>query len=144
MSIADEWREATTAEELRGVWTARSREETKPDKRPRLTPAEKKEGVINSVLVPTVGEEIMLARIINEPEYHCEGSTSDTWNHWLNVKHMKIFWKELYELDVVARVFEKKKDKEKVTFLEDSSSNSGLESLKAPEEKLRKKGFWGQ
>nr|VDD31254.1 unnamed protein product [Brassica oleracea] len=38
--------------------------------------------VINSVLVPTVGEEIMLARIINEePEYHCEGSTSDTWNH---------------------------------------------------------------
>ncbi|KAF3559832.1 hypothetical protein F2Q69_00013163 [Brassica cretica] len=45
MSIADEWREATTAEELRGVWTARSREETKPDKRPRHTPAEKKEGV---------------------------------------------------------------------------------------------------
>ena len=43
MSIADEWREATNAEELRGVWTARSREETKPDKRPRLTPAEKKE-----------------------------------------------------------------------------------------------------
>ena len=49
---------------------------------------------------------------------------------------MKIFWKELYELDVAARVFEKKKDKEKVTFLEDSSSNSGLESLKAPEERI--------
>ncbi|KAH0858795.1 hypothetical protein HID58_087056 [Brassica napus] len=65
--------------------------------------------VINSVLVPTVGEEIMLARIINEePEYHY----------------------------VAARVFEKKKDKEKVTFLEDSSSNSGLESLKAPEERI--------
>ncbi|KAH0904502.1 hypothetical protein HID58_044005, partial [Brassica napus] len=85
--------------------------------------------VINSVLVPTVGEEIMLARIIDEErEYHCEGSTSDTWNHWLNVKQKKIFWKELYDLD--------KKDKEKVTFLEDSSSKSGLESLKALEEKI--------
>ncbi|KAH0942473.1 hypothetical protein HID58_002110, partial [Brassica napus] len=93
--------------------------------------------VINSVLVPTVGEEIMLARIIDEErEYHCEGSTSDTWNHWLNVKQKKIFWKELYDLDVAARVFKKKKDKEKVTFLEDSSSKSGLESLKALEEKI--------
>ncbi|CAF2110065.1 unnamed protein product [Brassica napus] len=93
--------------------------------------------VINSVLVPTVGEEIMLARIIDEErEYHCEGSTIDTWNHWLNVKQKKIFWKELYDLDVAARVFKKKKDKEKVTFLEDSSSKSGLESLKALEEKI--------
>ncbi|CAG7884596.1 unnamed protein product [Brassica rapa] len=93
--------------------------------------------VINSVLVPTVGEEIMLARIIDEErEYHCEGSTSDTWNHWLNVKQKKIFWKELYDLDVAARVFKKKKDKEKVTFLEDSSSKFGLESLKALEEKI--------
>ncbi|CAN6883145.1 unnamed protein product [Brassica oleracea] len=93
--------------------------------------------VINSVLVPTVGEEIMMARIIDEErEYHCEGSTSDTWNHWLNVKQKKIFWKELYDLDVAARVFKKKKDKEKVTFLEDSSSKSGLESLKALEEKI--------
>ncbi|KAH0892379.1 hypothetical protein HID58_054808, partial [Brassica napus] len=93
--------------------------------------------VINSVLVPTVGEEIMLARIIDEErEYHCEGSTSDTWNHWLNVKQKKIFWKELYDLDVAARVFKKKKDKEKVMFLEDSSSKSGLESLKALEEKI--------
>ncbi|CAN6845541.1 unnamed protein product [Brassica oleracea var. botrytis] len=93
--------------------------------------------VINSVLVPTVGEKIMLARIIDEErEYHCEGSTSDTWNHWLNVKQNKIFWKELYDLDVAARVFKKKKDKEKVTFLEDSSSKSGLESLKALEEKI--------
>ncbi|KAH0883393.1 hypothetical protein HID58_059489 [Brassica napus] len=93
--------------------------------------------VINSVLVPTVGEEIMLARIIDEErEYHCEGSTSDTWNHWLNVKQKKIFWKELYDLDVAARVFKKKKDKEKVTFLEDSSSKSGLESLKALEENI--------
>ncbi|XP_013594902.1 PREDICTED: golgin subfamily A member 6-like protein 22 [Brassica oleracea var. oleracea] len=93
--------------------------------------------VINSVLVPTVGEEIMLARIIDEErEYHCEGSTSDTWNHWLNVKQKNIFWKELYDLDVAARVFKKKKDKEKVTFLEDSSSKSGLESLKALEERI--------
>ncbi|KAH0914921.1 hypothetical protein HID58_029367 [Brassica napus] len=65
--------------------------------------------VINSVLVPTVGEEIMLARIIDEErEYHCEGSTSDTWNHWLNVKQKKIFWKELYDLDVAARLWKKK------------------------------------
>ncbi|CDY56607.1 BnaCnng30690D, partial [Brassica napus] len=93
--------------------------------------------VINSVLVPTVGEEIMLARIIDEErEYHCEGSTSDTWNHWLNVKQKKIFWKELYDLDVAARVFKKKKDKEKVMFLEDSSSKSGLESWKALEENI--------
>ncbi|KAH0890459.1 hypothetical protein HID58_052888 [Brassica napus] len=93
--------------------------------------------VINSVLVPIVGEEIMLARIIDEErEYHCEGSTSDTWNHWLNVKQKKIFWKALYDLDVAAQVFKKKKDKEKVTFLEDSSSKSGLESLKALEEKI--------
>ncbi|CAG7862737.1 unnamed protein product [Brassica rapa] len=93
--------------------------------------------VINSVLVPTVGEEIMLSRIIDEErEYHCEGSTSNTWNHWINVKQKKIFWKELYDLDVAARVFNKKKDKEKVTFLEDSSSKSGLESLKVLEERI--------
>ena len=79
----------------------------------------------------------MLARIIDEePEYHCVESTSDTWSHWLNVKQKKIFWKEQYELDVDARVFEKKKDKEKVTFLEDSSSNFGLESLKGLEERI--------
>ncbi|KAF2556766.1 hypothetical protein F2Q68_00015218 [Brassica cretica] len=56
----------------------------------------------------------MLARIIDEePEYHCVESTN-----------------------VDARVFEKKKDKEKVTFLEDSSSNFGLESLKGLEERI--------
>ncbi|CAN6864932.1 unnamed protein product, partial [Brassica oleracea] len=38
--------------------------------------------VINSVLVPTVDEETLLARIIDlEPEYHREGSTSDRWNY---------------------------------------------------------------
>ncbi|CAN6890475.1 unnamed protein product [Brassica oleracea] len=38
--------------------------------------------VINSVLVPTVDEETLLACIIDpEPEYHCEGSTSDRWNY---------------------------------------------------------------
>ncbi|CAN7031085.1 unnamed protein product, partial [Brassica rapa subsp. trilocularis] len=38
--------------------------------------------VINSVLIPTVDEETLLARIIDlEPEYHREGSTSDRWNY---------------------------------------------------------------
>lgn len=56
---------------------------------------------INSVLVPTVDEETLLARIIDpEPEYHREDSTSDRWNYWLNVKQKKIWWKELYESDV--------------------------------------------
>ncbi|KAF8062135.1 hypothetical protein N665_1203s0005 [Sinapis alba] len=76
-----------------------------------------------------------------------EGSISDTWNHWLNVKHKKIWWKELYESNVVARVFTKKKEKEKITLLEGSSSTSGLEcSLKGLEERLLKsmeQGFSG-
>ncbi|CAN7049198.1 unnamed protein product [Brassica rapa subsp. trilocularis] len=104
--------------------------------------------VINSVLVPTVNEETLLARIIDtEPEYHCEGSTSDRWNYWLNVKHKKIWWKELYESDVAARKFTKTKDKEKVTIVEGSSSNSGLDSmLKGVEERIVKameEGFSG-
>ncbi|KAF3528292.1 hypothetical protein DY000_02037747 [Brassica cretica] len=70
--------------------------------------------VINSVLVPTLGEETLLARIIDEePECYPEGSASDTWNHWLVVKEKKIWWKELYEQDTGARVFTKQKDKEK-------------------------------
>ncbi|KAF8114426.1 hypothetical protein N665_0037s0003 [Sinapis alba] len=76
-----------------------------------------------------------------------EGSISDTWNHWLNVKQKKIWWKELYELDVAARVFTKKKEKEKITLLEGSSSRSGLEcSLKSLEERFLKameEGFSG-
>ncbi|KAF8098615.1 hypothetical protein N665_0262s0003 [Sinapis alba] len=55
--------------------------------------------------------------------------------------------KELYESDVVARVFTKKKEKEKITFLEGLSSTSGLEcSLKGLEERLWKsmeQGFSG-
>ncbi|CAG7877130.1 unnamed protein product [Brassica rapa] len=87
--------------------------------------------VINSVLVPTIGEQIMLARIIDEErEYDRQGSPSDTWNYWLNVKQKNIWWEELYELDQAARgVLPKKKDKEKVTFAEGSSSNSGLDSM---------------
>ncbi|CAN6837709.1 unnamed protein product [Brassica oleracea] len=50
--------------------------------------------VINSVLVPTIGEKIMLARIIDEErEYDRQGSPSDTWNYWLNVKQKNIWWK---------------------------------------------------
>ncbi|WZZ89246.1 hypothetical protein YC2023_117825 [Brassica napus] len=104
--------------------------------------------VINSVLVPTVDEETLLARIIDpEPEYQCEGSTSDRWNYWLNVKQKKIWWKELYVSDVAARKFTKTKDIEKVTIVEGSSSNSGLESmLKGVEERIVKameEGFSG-
>ncbi|CAN6934968.1 unnamed protein product [Brassica oleracea] len=76
-----------------------------------------------------------------------EGSTSNRWNYWLNVKQKKIWWKELYESDVAARKFTKTKDKEKVTIVEGSSSNSGLESmLKGVEEKIVKameEGFSG-
>ncbi|CAN6904084.1 unnamed protein product [Brassica oleracea] len=95
--------------------------------------------VINSVLVPTIGEQIMLARIIDEErEYDRQGSPSDTWNYWLNVKQKNIWWKELYELDQAARgVLPKNKDKEKVTFAEGSSSNSGLDSrLQGLEERI--------
>ncbi|CAN6933106.1 unnamed protein product [Brassica oleracea] len=95
--------------------------------------------VINSVLVPTIGEQIMLARIIDEErEYDRQGSPSDTWNYWLNVKQKNIWWKELYELDQAARgVLPKNKDKEKVTFAEESSSNSGLDSrLQGLEERI--------
>ncbi|XP_013626793.1 PREDICTED: uncharacterized protein At3g43530-like [Brassica oleracea var. oleracea] len=95
--------------------------------------------VINSVLVPTIGEQIMLARIIDEErEYDRQGSPSDTWNYWLNVKQENIWWKELYELDQAARgVLPKNKDKEKVTFAEGSSSNYGLDSrLQGLEERI--------
>ncbi|CAN6923284.1 unnamed protein product [Brassica oleracea] len=94
--------------------------------------------VINSVLVPTIGEQIMLAHIIDEErEYDRQGSPSDTWNYWLNVKQKNIWWKELYELDQAARVLPKKKDKEKVTFAKRSSSNFVLDSrLQGQEEKI--------
>ncbi|KAF8112087.1 hypothetical protein N665_0067s0008 [Sinapis alba] len=96
--------------------------------------------VINSVLVSTVSEERLMARIIDvESEYDSHGSTSDTWNFWLNVKQKTIWWKELYELDVNARVFTKKKDKEKVMSIKASSSNSGIDlSLKSLEDRILK------
>ncbi|KAF8087613.1 hypothetical protein N665_0575s0008 [Sinapis alba] len=51
----------------------------------------------------------------------------------------KIWWKELYVSDIAARVFTKKKEKEKITLLEGSSSTSGLEcSLNGLEERLLK------
>ena len=81
----------------------------------------------------------MLARIIDEEgEYDRQGSPSDTQNYWLNVKQKNIWWKQLYELDQAARgVLPKKKDKEKVTFAEGSSSNSGLDSrLQGMEERI--------
>ncbi|KAG2249022.1 hypothetical protein Bca4012_087649 [Brassica carinata] len=75
--------------------------------------------VINRVLVPTLGEETLLACIIDEePECYPEGSASDTWNHWLVVKEKKIWWKELYEQDTGARVFTKEKDKEKLEVMD--------------------------
>ncbi|KAG5387847.1 hypothetical protein IGI04_029388 [Brassica rapa subsp. trilocularis] len=54
-------------------------------------------------------------------------------------KQKKIWWKELFESDVAARKFTKTKDKEKVTIVEGSSSNSSLESmLKGVEERIVK------
>ncbi|KAH0905922.1 LOW QUALITY PROTEIN: hypothetical protein HID58_037749 [Brassica napus] len=47
---------------------------------------------------------------------------------WLTVKEKPIFWQKLYELDVVAREFSKKKDKGKVNE-EASSSNHGVEDI---------------
>jgi len=82
------------------------------------------------VLEPNIGEEMLLARIIDlEREYDRQGSPSETWNHWLTVKQKSIWWEELYDLDQAARVFTKKKDKEKVTFAEASSSDSSLQGL---------------
>ena len=46
-----------------------------------------------------------------EEEYERDGSQSDTWNYWLNVKGRTILWKELYELDIAARVFQGRKTK---------------------------------
>ncbi|KAH0883766.1 hypothetical protein HID58_059862 [Brassica napus] len=85
----------------------KSSKKSRPVREPVRTP---------SCVVPTIGEQIMLARIIDEErEYDRQGSPSDTWNYWLN----------LYELDQAARgVLPKNKDKEKVTFAEGSSSNS--------------------
>ncbi|KAJ4872484.1 acidic leucine-rich nuclear phosphoprotein 32 family member A-like [Raphanus sativus] len=94
--------------------------------------------IIDSMLLPTVDEEIMLVRIIDvEEEYEREGGLSDTWNYWLNVKGKKIWWKEMYELDIAARKFSKERKKGKGKVAEASSSNADLEStLKGFEEEI--------
>ncbi|KAJ4875509.1 hypothetical protein Rs2_40527 [Raphanus sativus] len=93
--------------------------------------------VITSVLVPTVDEQILLASIMEwEPDYENEEGLSNLWSTWLTVKEKPIFWQKLYELDVAAREFPKKKDKRKVNE-EASSSSHGLEDvLKGVEERL--------
>ncbi|KAH0851112.1 LOW QUALITY PROTEIN: hypothetical protein HID58_094992 [Brassica napus] len=74
-------------------------------------------GPKESVLVPTIGEQIMLARIIDEErEYDRQGRPIRS---------------------SCTRVLPKNKDKEKVTFAEGSSSNSGLDSrLQGLEERI--------
>ncbi|XP_056850690.1 uncharacterized protein At3g43530-like [Raphanus sativus] len=96
--------------------------------------------VITSVLVPTVDEQTLLASIMEwEPDYENEEGLSNLWSTWLTVKEKPIFWQELYELDVAAREFPKKKDKRKVNE-EASSSSHGLDGLedvlKGVEERL--------
>ena len=88
-------------------------------------------------MIPTVDEESLLARIVEgEPDYENEEGVSNAWSTWLTVKEKPIFWQELYELDVAAREFTKKKDKKKVNE-EVSSSSHGLEDLlKGFEERL--------
>ncbi|XP_048615810.1 uncharacterized protein At3g43530-like [Brassica napus] len=85
--------------------------------------------VIESVLVPTVDEEPLMARLMDEePDYENEEGVSNLWSTWLTVKEKPIFWQELYELDVAAREFPQKKDKRKV-HEEASSSNTSLEDV---------------
>ncbi|KAL0856327.1 hypothetical protein Bca101_061480 [Brassica carinata] len=93
--------------------------------------------IIKSVLAPTVEEETFMARIMeDEPDYENEGP-SNLWSSWLTVKEKPIWWKDLYELDVAAREFSKKKDKGKVIEEAYSFVGSGLEDvLKGFEERL--------
>ncbi|XP_022562505.2 uncharacterized protein At3g43530-like [Brassica napus] len=93
--------------------------------------------VINSVLVPTVDEEPLMGHIMDgEPDYENEEGPNNLWSTWLTIKGKSIWWPDLFELDVAAREFTKKKDKEKMRE-EASSSNHGLEDvLKALEDRL--------
>ncbi|CAN7106024.1 unnamed protein product [Brassica rapa subsp. narinosa] len=94
--------------------------------------------VIESVLVPTVDEEPLMARIMDgEPDYENEEGVSNLWSTWLTVKEKPIFWQELYELDVAAREFPQKKDKRKV-HEETSSSNTSLEDVEKMNKRLGK------
>ncbi|CAN7110761.1 unnamed protein product [Brassica rapa subsp. narinosa] len=93
--------------------------------------------VIKSVQAPTIDEETLMARIMeDEPEYENEEGPSNLWSSWLTVKEKSIWWKDLYELDVAAQNFSTKKDKRKMNE-EASSSNASLEDdLKGIEERL--------
>ncbi|KAJ4869023.1 hypothetical protein Rs2_49424 [Raphanus sativus] len=95
--------------------------------------------VIDSVLVPTVDEEPLMARICEgEPDYENEEGVSNLWSTWLTIKEKPIFWQGLYELDVAAREFPQKKDKGKGKVNEEASSSvHGLEDvLKGFEERM--------
>ncbi|KAJ4894814.1 hypothetical protein Rs2_21608 [Raphanus sativus] len=97
--------------------------------------------VINSVLVPTVDEEPLMACILEgEPDYENKKGVSNLWSIWLTFKEKPIFWQGLYELDVAVREFPKKKDKGKGKVNEEaSSSDHGLEDvLKGVEERSKK------
>ncbi|KAH0891368.1 hypothetical protein HID58_053797, partial [Brassica napus] len=128
----------TDESEREGSESERSKKST-PEREPSyqsrsISDESEREGseseTIHSVLEPNIGEEMLLARIIDlEREYDRQGSPSETWNHWLTVKQKSIWWEELYDLDQAARVFTKKKDEEKVTFAEASSSDSSLQGL---------------
>nr|VDD14965.1 unnamed protein product [Brassica oleracea] len=95
--------------------------------------------VIDSVLVPTVDEEPLMARIMDgETDYENEEGVSNLWSIWLlTVTEKPIFWQELYELDVAARKFSQKKDKRKV-HEEASSSNTSLENVEKMNKRLGK------
>ncbi|KAJ4917218.1 hypothetical protein Rs2_02768 [Raphanus sativus] len=68
--------------------------------------------VITSVLVPSVDEELLLARILEgEPDYENEEGVRNAWSTWLTVKEKPIFWQGLYELDVVRGSFLRRKAK---------------------------------
>ena len=71
-----------------------------------------------------------------EPDYENEEGPNNLWSTWLTIKEKSLWWPDLFELDVAAREFTKKKDKEKMRE-EASSSNHGLEDvLKALEDRL--------
>ncbi|KAH0884912.1 hypothetical protein HID58_061008 [Brassica napus] len=128
----------TDESEREGSESERSKKST-PEREPSyqsrsISDESEREGseseTIHSVLEPNIGEEMVLVRIIDlEREYDRQGSPSETWNHWLTVKQKSIWWEELYDLDQAAQVFTKKKDKEKVTLAEASSSDSSLQGL---------------
>ncbi|KAH0869233.1 hypothetical protein HID58_076255 [Brassica napus] len=121
---------------MAGQGRGRKKSQQKKSTKRNSAPVEEQH-VIESVLVPTVDEEPLMARLMDgEPDYENEEGVSNLWSTWLTVKEKPIFWQELYELDVAAREFPQKKDKRKV-HEEASSSNTSLEDvLKGFEERL--------